>query len=225
MIHRYIHGILETGVAAYQADTRLLDDLFDQLYELEAKETAAIKTYFQENGLRVFSGYPRVDSQPPYVAIILAREGETEAYLGRYAGMITEDGHALYGAEVEGSIWEHEYNLMVVTDHPDVTQYMYEMVKLIMLAGLEYLVNEECFQFSFSGQDLAPDPKYIPARLFLRQLTFRCQRQFSRIDRDSRLTKAFQVAGIHIDKSGSPRDVGGVETLVTPYTVTEDDDA
>lgn len=223
MIHRYIQAILTTGIAAYKADPVLVDDLFDQLYELEDSEVNAIKTYFQQKGFTVYSGYPRIDSKPPYVAVILAGEGESDTYIGDYAGMITEDGHVLYGAEVEGSIWEHNYHIPVVTEHPDITQYMYELVKSVMLAGLPTLVDQECMQFSFSGQDLAPDPRYLPARYFIRQLIFSCKRQFSRIDRDSRLTKAFQVSGIHIDRSGSPRDVGGVETLVTPYT--EDDDA
>lgn len=222
MIHRYIHAILTTGIATYRADVNLVDDLFNQLYELEDSEINAIKTYFQQKGLSVYSGYPRVDSEPPYVAIILANEGEAETYLGNYAGIITEDGSTLYGADVEGSIWEHVYHLPVVSEHPDITQYMYELVKSVMLAGLSTLIDQECFQFSFSGQDLAPDPRYIPARLFVRQLVFSCRHPFHWIDRNSRLTKAFQISGIHIDSSGSPSDVGNVETLVVPYTETEE---
>jgi len=42
------------------------------------------------------------------------------------------------------------------------------------------------------------------------------------VDRLSLSQKAFQVAGIHVDKSGSPSDVGGVKTLVTTYTEGDD---
>lgn len=223
MIHRYITAILSTGIAAYRADPVLVDDLFEQLYELEDTEIAAIKTYFAQKGLNVYNGYPRANSAPPFVAVILANEGESDTYIGDYAGMITEDGHAIYGADVEGSIWKHTYHLPVVTEHPDVTSYMYELVKTVMLAGLRTLVDQECMDFSFAGMDLSPDPRYLPERYFVRQLVFSCKRQFSRIDRDSRLTKAFEISGIHIDRSGSPRDVGDVQTLVTPYTVEDDD--
>jgi len=223
MIHRYLHAILTTGIAAYKADPALVDDLFDSLFDLEDNEVTAIKTYFLEKGLSVYNGFPRVNSEPPYVAIILHQEGESDTFMGNYVGMITEDGHALYGADVEGSIWSHVYHLPVVTPHPDITSYMYEMVKVILLAGLGTLIDQECMDFSFSGMDLAPDPRYIPERLFIRQLVFQCKRQFAWIDRDSRLTKAFEVSGIHIDRSGSPRDVGGVETLVTPYAEGDDD--
>lgn len=222
MIHRYIHAILSTGIAAYRADPKLVDDLFLQLYELEDTEAKAIKTYFSQKGLNVYSGFPRIDSEPPFVAIILGQEGESENYIGDYAGMITEEGHALYGAEIEGSVWNHTYRLPVVTEHPDITQYMYELVKTIMLAGLRYLIDQECMDFSFSGQDLAPDPRYLPERYFVRELVFSCKRQFSRIDRDARLTKAFKISGIHIDRSGSPRDVGNVETLIVPYNEGDD---
>lgn len=224
MIHRYIHAVLSTGIAAYKADPKLVDDLFAQLYEIESTEVAAVKTYFAQHGLRVYNGYPRLDSAPPFVAIILASEGEAETYIGNYAGMVTEDGHALYGSEVEGSIWNHVYHLPVVSEHPDVTSYMYELVKTIMLAGLRFLIEQDCMLFSFSGADLAPDPKYIPERFFVRQLTFSCQREFSRIDRDSRLTKAFEISGIHIDSSGSPSDVGDVQTLVTTYSEGDEND-
>ena len=224
MIHRYIHNVLTTGVAAYLADPRLVDDLFDQLYAVETSESAAVKTYFLDKGLNVYNGYPRLDAKLPFVAIILASEGEAETFIGNYAGMITEDGDALYGAEVSGAVWDHVYHLPVVSEHPDVTAYLYELVKILLLAGLEYLIDQECMDFSFSGQDLAPDPRYIPERLFVRQLVFSCKRQFLRIDRDSRLTKAFQISGLHVDRSGSPSDVGDVQTLVTPYTAEDEDD-
>ena len=153
----------------------------------------------------------------------MAREGESDTYIGDYAGQITEPGDIPLGSEVEGSIWDHVYHLRVVSENPDITSYMYEVIKTIMLAGLDVLTDLECMSFAFSGQDLAPDSKYLPERFFVRQLVFSCKRQFARIDREARLTKAFQVAGIHIDSSGSPSDVGGVETLVTTYTPGDDE--
>ena len=222
MIHRFVHQILTTGIAAYKADPKLVDDLFDQLYDLEDTEIVAVKAYFLEHGLNVYSGYPRRDAKPPFVAIILAQENEAETFLGNYVSMVDDDGNTLFGADIEGSFWNHIFHLPVVSPHPDVTSYLYELVKTVLFAGLAYLDEQSCFQYSFSGADLAPDPKYIPENLFVRQLTFSCQRQFARIDRDSRLTKAFAISGVHIDSSGSPSDVGSVETHVTPYAVGDD---
>lgn len=224
MIHRYIYDVLTTGIAAYLADTQLVDDLFDELYSLESTETEAIKTYFLAHGLNVVQGYARQDSEFPLVAIVLHHEGEAENFIGDYAGQVDEEGDTLYGAEIESAIWDHIFHLDVYTEHPDVTSYMYEMIKSIMLAGLKVFTELGCAQYRFSGMDLAPDPNYIPAYLFARRMVFSCWRQFYRVDRDSRLLKAFQVSGIHIDKSGSSSDVGGVETNVVPYAVGDEDD-
>ena len=222
MIHRLIHSILETGIQAYQNEPKMLDTLFSDLYILDSTEIDSIKTYFLDKGLHVYTGYPRLDAEMPFVTVILSSEGETETVMGQYLGMVDDSGDTLYGADIEGAFWEHNYNLPVVSEHPDITAYMYELVKSIMFAGIKTLVEANCFQFGFTGQDLAPDPKYLPERVFIRQLSIRLQRQFAWVDRDSRLSKAFQVAGIHVDSSASSGDVGEVETLVTPYT--EDDE-
>lgn len=222
MIQRYLYSLLTTGIETYQADEALLDDLFEELYELESSEIQAIKTYFQSKGLRVVNGYPRRTTDWPAVAIILAGESEFEPYVGNYAGII-DDGE-LMGAEIEGSIWRHNFQLPVATEHPDVTAYLYEMIKSILFAGLQTLLNLGCFQFTFEGADLAPDTRYMPEQLFVRQLTFGCSREFALIDRQSRLGKAFRVAGIHVDSAGSPGDVGGVKTLVEPYGEGEADE-
>jgi hypothetical protein len=215
MIQRYIYGVLTSGVEMLANDNTLLRDLFQDDFVLETTEVESIIEYFNEKSLSVINGYARKNTSFPAVAIILGDEGEITNVIGDGAGMIMDVSDPLYGADVDTAIWEHTYYLMIYTEHPDVTAYYYEMVKYILLAGLTTLSNQGLFEFSFSGTELAPDPRYIPEHLFGRQLIFKCQREFQRVDRESKLAKAFQVSGIHLDRSGSPRDVGEVETLVT----------
>ncbi len=92
-----------------------------------------------------------------------------------------------------------------------------------MISGLSVLVDDGCYEFHLSGMDLAPDPKYLPEHLFGRVLTFSCRREFQTINRGARLWKAFKVSGIHIDKSGSPSEIGDVKTKVGIFGVGEDD--
>jgi len=218
MLHRYLHELLTIGIQKMKDDSRLLDDLFERWYALDDSEVDAIKQYFAAKGLNVANGYARRDAKFPLVTITLGAEGETDSFLGDSAGQITTMGDD-YGADLLASLWQHTYNLTVFTEHPDVTAYYYEIVKSILIAGLQFLVTElNLFQFKISGMDLAPDPQYVPEHLFVRQLTLTCQREFQRIDRESLLAKAFGISGIHIDKSGSPSDVGGVKTLVTFFT-------
>ncbi len=218
MLHRLLYDVLTSGIAAITDDITLLEELFNEHYGIEATETAAIREYFENKGFNVINGYARRDSEFPLVSIVLAGENETTPVIGDDGGIVYDAGDPFIGADIESMFWEHVYHLYVYTEHPDMTAAYYELVKSILLGGLDTLTEDGSFQYHVSGMDLAPDPRYVPEHLFVRQVTFKCTREFQRVDRDSRLSKAFAVAGIHIDKSGSPRDVGGVKTLVTTYT-------
>jgi len=218
MIHRIIHSILTSGVATIVADPTLLDDLFINNFELESEEVTAIKTYWVAHPPTIVNGYPREDVDFPAVAIILASEGEDQHFIGDDAGQVLDEDSSYYNSDISSGIWKHTYNLPIYTNHPDVTAYYYEIIKMIFSGGLATLVNDGCFDFHFAGGDLSPDPKYLPHHLFGRQLIFSCSREFQVIDRATRLAKAFALRGIAIDSDGSPSDVGGVVTNVTTFT-------
>lgn len=222
MIHRHIFDVLTAGFLAYKTDPTLVEDLFTENYGIDTTEFTAIKKYFLANPPSIVNGYARMDTSFPAIAIVLMRENESQNFLGDSGGQTDEDDAEGIGIDIESAIWEYVYSLLVYTIHPDVSSYYYELTKSIMLAGLKYLTEEGCFEYHISGADLAPDPRYIPEHLFVRQLEFRCQREFQRLVRESRLSKAFRVAGLHIDSSGSPSDVGDVKTLVTVYSEEED---
>ncbi|MFA4944444.1 MAG: hypothetical protein WC789_07060 [Lentisphaeria bacterium] len=224
MIHRLVHQVVKTGMNAFLADARMVDDLFTELFALPVEEVESIRTYLQSHTLRVVNGYPRVDVNPPLVAIILSQEGEDEHFLGYLAGMVDEDGDpAMRGAEVQGSSWKHTFQLPVVTEHPDVTAAYYEALKTVLIAGIPTLVEGGCWGFQLSGAELAPDPRYIPEGLFVRQLTLSLNAPFLYFNRASALGKAFQVSGLHVDRSGSPSDPGAVKTNIGVFAEGEDE--
>lgn len=222
MIHRFIHDILTNGVEVLQADPSILDELFIGNYELVSNEADTIKEYFIAHGFNVYNGYPRKDEKFPAISIVLAEEGEVEHLVGDSAGLITDPTDPEYRAEILASIWGHKYRMLIMTEHPDVTSYYYEIAKFIMLEGLDVLVDDGCWEFQFDGSELAPDPRYMPEFLFARQLIFSCQREFQRIDSASKQFRSASVGGIHVDSSGSPSDVGGVNTRVTTYDPNEE---
>lgn len=218
MIHRYLHTILTEGIAALKDTPKVIDELFQDNYELVSDEASTIKEYFIANGCNVSNGYPRRNTEYPTVNIILGDEAEVEHVIGDTGGDITDEDDPNYLAEILTAIWEHTYRLIVITEHPDVTAYYYEMIKFIMLEGFGELVDDGCSEFQLSGAELAPDPRYIPEHLFARQLVFSCQREFQRMGRARQMYRAARVSGIHVDSSGSASDVGDVETNVTTYT-------
>jgi len=218
MIQRYLFDLLTQGKDAILANSKLLDDIFERDYALDATEVAAIKTAFANDPPTIINGYARQDTDFPCYAIVLGGEGESVTFLGDSAGQIDDETDPLYRADIDSSVWDHNYNIFIYTEHPDLTAYYYEIAKSIMVAGFRTLANVGAlFNFTLSGTELAPDPAYLPEHLHVRQLAFKCSREFQYIDRDSLLSKAFQIAGIHVDKTGSPSSVGGVKTLVTTY--------
>lgn len=217
MIQRYLIDILQDGFDAFTADPLLLEDIFLENYGLSTSEVAAIKTYYAAHPVLLVNGYARQDNRYPAIAITLGNEGESQTVLGDDAGMVEDATDPNYRCDINSAIWEHTYFLTVISEHPDVTAYYYEMAKIILLSGLEVLTEKGLASIKVQGQELMLDPAYMPEHLFMRRIIFTCERELQQISRNSRLSKAFRVGGIAVDKSGSPSDVGEVNTNVIPY--------
>lgn len=222
MIQRYLFTAIKTGLDAVVADPTILDTIFQEQYALSDTEMDAIKTKFAADPPNVKHGFARSDDVFPLVAIILVDDAEGEVVLADDFGMIgdeeEDEDDENYGAEVLGSLWSASFQFLCYAEHSDVVLYLYELVKDILFTALPYFQTVGIHKLGISGADLMLDPRYVPAHLFGRRVTFRCRYEFSHLDKGSKLGKAFAVAGIHIDSSGSPRtDVGDVKTLVGTY--------
>jgi len=215
VIQRYIYQVLTDGIQQVTKDTSLIEQIFDELYALSEEEVAAVVTYWKAKPPTVRHGYAPRNVDVPIFSIVLENERESQTFLANDVGTVEDPERSDYKADVYGSIWTHQYAVLVYTEHPDVTAYYYELAKSILIAGNNYFVDQGLFDIDISGGDLAPDPRYIPEHLFVRRITFGCERVFTRTDRGSRLTKVGRVEGIHIDRTGSPRDAGAVLTNVT----------
>ena len=225
MIQRFIFDALQDGVEQISSDLTILDQLFREVYDLSDTELDAIKTFWANEGdddkrgpPKVIHGYAPRDVKIPVYAIVLESETESLTWLNNDSGQVEDPNDPDFGADIKGSIWNHRYGIHIYHEHPDVTTYIYEIAKSILLASFEFFNDQGMFDIDVSGADMVPDPRYIPEHFFGRKLTFACQRCFTRIDRDSAQEKAFKVSGLHIDRGGSSSDVGGVKTLIKPFT-------
>jgi len=215
MIQRFLFTVLKDGVEQITADPEIIDDLFNDVYGLTEEEATAIKTFWASKPPKVIHGYAPRDIDVPVFSIVLDNERESDTWLANDIGQEEDPDSPDYRADIKGSIWQHQYSVLVYTEHPDVTLYYYELAKSIILSGNDFFVDQGLFEIDLSGADMAPDERYIPQNLFARKLTFSCKRVFKRLLRGSQIGKATSVSGIHIDRSGSPSDAGDVETLVT----------
>lgn len=219
MIQRFLVSVLRSGLTEVSGDDRILEDLFQDDYELTDTEFAAIKDIF-DTPPKVHHGYGRSEAEFPQYSLLLNNEQEVETYLGDDAGSVNDPEDEAYGADILSSLWEHHFEILCYAEHPDVVLYMYEVGKSIMLASFPTLQEQGIYDMSLSGSELSPpEMAWLPEHIFGRRLRFKCRREFQRKNRGAALGKAFAVRGIHVDKGGSPSDVGGVQTLVT---ITED---
>lgn len=239
MIERILYEILEEGrdTLLTESGLRFLERYFLKMKKLSETEVAGILTLFQNKTPAVRHSYARSDDQVPSWNIVLANEQEEELFLGDDVGTAGElielgvegelewdDTDPDSGGDLTGSIWGKHFLILTYTEHPDATRYYYEIAKLIMLRSRKYLEEEgELLGLKYSGGDLAPDPAYVPAHLFVRQFTVEtqaveCAASDSSPDRFTRLDGMFVNDGVPAVQKG------GVKSLVTPVTTGGTDD-
>lgn len=214
MIQRILYDVVKLGLAQFQTTPALYTNLFGTNWGLSDTEVAGIAAAFMKKPARVTHGYQMADVSPPLVCILLQQESESEYALGDYIGQATfadAAGHSVNAAEL-GAIWDASFQILNVTENPDLTSYLYEMVKACLVIGKATLQQAGIMDPMLAGTDLAPDSRYMPEHLFVRALTVRCKRQFAVADFDHALSAAIQVGGINVP-AASPNDNGGVKTL------------
>ncbi|RYF12722.1 MAG: hypothetical protein EOO40_00540 [Deltaproteobacteria bacterium] len=220
VIQRFIHQILTQMLNAMRTDPTLYKDLFSTTWGLSDAEVAGIVAYFAQHPIKVAHGFSNAEVQPPLMSITLQAESQSDFMLGDLAGINTVappgwkgGGMAQYGAYEEGAIWEYSYRVLCISENLDVTSYMYEMAKAALILGRNTLIKHGVLLPTYTGMDLAPDPRYIPENLFARVLGVRCKCPFILTDRASALGRAFNVSGLAIPPA-SENDNGGVSTGV-----------
>lgn len=214
MIERIIVDVLRRGLDQVRQDPTLIDALFVDVLDYAPQESAQIKVALAKRAPQAQMGYIREDATMPRYSVTLQGEQEVENALGDYAGMASETlGDPDFGCSTYGAIWEHNYQIMCYAEHPDLVSHLYELAKSILMANRRYFLEKNCQSKILGGMDLSPDAGYLPEHLFCRVMSLRCQREFTMVDRDSRLGRAFAVTGIAAPPA-SPYSNGDAQTLI-----------
>lgn len=212
MIDRFLYTAIETGLADITADINLIDDIFGQ-FELPTAELEAIKTYYAANPIQLVHNYPRRNLKPPIVAIVLESESEETHFLADDAPPVI-GVPAFEGVEISSALFRARYGVHVITELPDVTRYLFEILKTIMFRNEGFFADRGIHNIQIGGQDLALDPQFSPENYFIRKLTFQATYEFCEFDRDPQ-GRFTSIDGLFVDSSGSSGDVGDVQTLIT----------
>lgn len=232
MVERIIFDVIKDGLAWYVAKPARFERFLLDL-ELDAEEAAHGRLYFgggtAPDGSTVparpptlVHGYARTGGPFPCWALTLGAERIDTDVLGREAGFLDEDGEVIL--DEDGNVTDskmrrmaYTFNILVHADHPDVCVWYYALLKSIVMESQETLEANDVEDLEFTGQDMAPDPRYLPDNLFTRlfQLVVRADETWG-----VPVTRGTRTTGLFTDDDGSGAVAGsGTEkALVTPYT-------
>ncbi|MDQ3171502.1 MAG: hypothetical protein M3Q55_15315 [Acidobacteriota bacterium] len=150
--------------------------LINHLFAPSAGDAAAsdFLTHFRRRPPTVVLNYPRSSAEAPIYAVVMSEESESDNAIGDFVGesLEGEDGPA---AEYSGAHWEGSFTVFVFAEHPDVTMYLYQLAKAIMLGAKPVMERAGLVDLHFSGGDLSPDEAYVPENLFARALRVSCK--------------------------------------------------
>ena len=239
MLERLIYRILDEGRTHINEDPSFIEQYFCQ-FDLMPQETAAIRDYWLSKrfhrrnldntayepvtGVNIVHQYPRISEQPqfPCWAIVLVGENEHDDK-GRFLGNDLDD--IIFDGELvsqDGSVLKKTYAVFTYSDNPDVTLYYYELSKCFLRRARDILASAEngVLDTAFSGNDMAPDPRYEPEHMFVRRLQIETMILEGAV-RSPQPERAFQVGGAFVrNEQGLDVTTFGDGETISPQVTT-----
>lgn len=235
MIERLLFTVIQDGIAYLKANPAEIVKIFGEDALLDnvdrMTEPTKISTLFTARPPSVTQSFPRPEAVFPCYSITLASDTTSQQFLGDDGGFISDPDSDDAGGSIDSEVRAYSYVILVWTQHPDWTLYLYHLLMWMMVQGRRTMMANGIMDIKMSGADVQPDQRTMPAGLFVRRLTFSCDREWAVVPPSSKLPySAFKVGGVHYDtpqSAGDPgADTGGVVGHVTtPYEDKDDDDS
>lgn len=234
MLERILFNVLAAGREEINENPEFLEHFFqdEQGPGLSKAEIDQIRTYWQnvqaldpdgskQIGVSIVHQFPRETTIFPCWAIVLLGEQEDQQVLGDEAGYIGDQGE-----DVLSSFWAKSYAIFTyVPQSPLLALYYYELCKFFVTRGRPFLKSAAggyTLSTKFSGGDMAPDPRYDPAIMFVRRFQVDLTRE-ERVLGNPQL-RARTVRGIHVPETEAAAvTIADVTANVTPFQPGDDE--
>ena len=143
---------------------------------LTEPEIETVAKFFAARPPTIRAGYATAQDPMPVVSVALASEQPADEFLCDLIeadAQLPEAGDDTRG-EIRGTIRQQNLQITIWSDHPDVALYLYHWADYALLAHVGWLTRHGLVNPTFtSGGELAPDARFAPERLFVRQLNWR----------------------------------------------------
>lgn len=225
MLERVIYQVLAAGRETINEDHNFLSTFFSEegngLSDLEIEQiqkfwngTEAIDPDgTKQTGVSIIHQFPRDSTKFPCWSIVLLGEQETTQVLGDEAGTIGDNGE-----DTLTSFWNKSYAIFTYAPHPLICLYYYELSRFFMTRGRPFLKSAaggSNLSTKFSGGDMAPDARYVPANMFVRRFQVELVRE-EQVLGDPQL-RGTNIRGMFLD------DVEGVTANISTYIPGDDE--
>ena len=225
---RTILPLLNLGVDAIKADLAtatpgesVRDDILAVLPTDE--ERAKAREYFIDNAPDGVMGYPRRGATFPLYSLTLTSDSEEQRWIGTAEHAFLDENDKKTGDEFDQ--WTRaSFTIFVYTTHPDICAWYYRVLRRICNVGIRYLITNGLDNPTFSGAEMAPDPRFAADNLFVRRLTLTVEYNEAWTDQDTLWTaingspEAFitdksQISNVHHEDITDPVP-GGVHPYI-----------
>ena len=233
MVERILYEIINDGLAWYKARPERFERFLVEQHGLAAAEAKKARLYFEggtaDDGTEIdaqpptlIHGYARTGGPFPCWAMTLGSERVATDYLGKDGAFLDSDGENYFdpetGAVVDPKVrrMEYRFDILCLTDHPDVTVWYYHLLKQIVMSQQDVLESQDVEDLIFTGMDMAPDPRYLPDNMYGRIFQVTVQGDECWVQEIDRGTS---VGGIAVDSGDETSGgEGAVPAGVTTYT-------
>jgi hypothetical protein len=226
---RLLKNVLDAGLAVFTSNANRLEKFFQQEHGLSTAETHKLRTYFEyspadgEHGgpPTVIHGYPRSTGPFPCWAIILLGDRSQQRVLGDDAGTVDtfDDEENLDGEPAIPLVRLVQHTIAIdnyVPDLSDVCLYYYHLLRHILFQNIGTLQASPNFlqNLEITGQDLAPNPQYLPENMWVRRVTLTFFTEEAAWEDKSEPTS---IDGAFVNDGD---DQAGITKSITPYEAT-----
>lgn len=222
MFERALYDILTESLQRVVERAPVLTAFLDSLpLDRDLGEREAVRKIVEDFAAMtrpVIHGYARSDTGMPVWSIVLATDSEDVRPIGDETDDDDDDSQP-----IKGSVFKSTYQVLVYSEHPDVTLYLYQLVRAILIARRSDLTTRAGVLnvTNLAGGELSPDRIWMPEHLFVRAVSLGADAEVRGLPgladppEDDQGLRAGRVVGVHVNDPGRPLD--GLSHRVTPY--------
>jgi hypothetical protein len=219
MFERVLYDVLTDSLRRLVDRPQILDVFLAGLPlqdDAEREGVREIVLEFARGERPVMHGYARDDTAFPVWSIVLANESESLRALGDETDDDDSDGRP-----IRASVWDSTFQVLVYAQHPDVTLWLYQLLRATLISRRVELVQRSgaLNVSTLSGAELSPDRIWLPSFLFVRAATLTVQGVveglFNLEANTDQPSTARRIVGVHVDDARAEPD--GLRHLVRAY--------